>query len=134
MATGNATAVQYHSQFRLFMALAIYLHIQDISHHSFLLIFVEFLHINGVKIPTIRNYPSAVKHYFLLYSFPVHMFQNRRLQIFMRSISINATYTPKLKRVFTIDILTSFVTHCPTVFSSKPSFWWRFLAAYIFLH
>ena len=55
------------------MALAIYLQIADIAHHSFLLIFVEFLHVNGVKIPTIRNYLSAVKHYFLLYSFPVHV-------------------------------------------------------------
>ena len=105
----QATASQYRAQFRLFMALDIYLQIADIAHYSILLIFVEFLHVNGVKIPTIRNYLSAVKHYFLLFSFPVHMFQNRRLLMLLRSISINATYTPKLRPVFTIDILSKLV-------------------------
>ena len=77
------------------MVLAIYLHIPDVSHHSFLLIFVEFLHVNAVKIPIIKNYLLAVKHYFLLYSFPLDVFQNRLLQMLMCSISINATYTPR---------------------------------------
>ena len=101
----HSTAAQYCSQFRLFMGLVTYLHIPDVSHHSFLLIFYEFLYVNGVKIPTIRNYLSAVKHYFLLYSFPVDVFQNRCLQMLMHSISINGSYTPRLKWVFTINIL-----------------------------
>ena len=96
------------------MALAIYLHIADVSHHSFLLIFVEFLHLNDVKIPTIRNYLSAVKHYFLLYSFLIDVFQNRRLQMLMCSVSINASYTPRLKWVFTIDILQNLIRLCDT--------------------
>ena len=43
------------------------------------------------------------------------MFQNRCLQMLMRSISINATYTPKLKQVFTIDILTKLIRLCDTL-------------------
>ena len=97
------------------MTLTIYLHIPDVFHHSFLLIFVEFLHLNGVKIPTIRNYLSAVKQYFLLYSFPTDAFQYRCLQMLMRSISINASYTPRLKRVLTIDILKNLFHLCDTL-------------------
>ena len=91
---------------------------------------------NGVKIPTIRNYLSAVKHCFLLYSFPVDVFQNRRLQMLMHSISINATYTPRLKLVFTVDILKKLIHLCDTLVHGsiyKAIFLVAFLAIYGFL-
>ena len=95
----RSTVFQYCSQCRLFLALATYLQISDISSPSFFLIFVEFLHLQGVKIPTIRNYILAVKHYFLMYSFSLRVFHSRRLHMLMHSISINATYTPCIKQV-----------------------------------
>ena len=86
--------MSYWSQFRLFLALSVYLSIPDFTSLPFILMFVEYLHTQGLKYPTILNYVSVVRHSFAYYSLPVCNVNHKKVKMLLKTIAMNATYVP----------------------------------------
>ena len=49
------------------------LSVVDFTSLPFILMFVEYLHLQGLKYPTMLNYVSVLSHYFAYYSLPVEI-------------------------------------------------------------
>ena len=108
----DRTRMSYYAQFRLFIALSVYLSIADFTSLSFVLMFVEYLHVQGLKYPTVLNYVSVVRHYFAYYSLPLQNVNHKKVKMLLKSIAMNATYVPRFKGIVTIPILKDIVTYC----------------------
>ena len=108
----DRTRVSYNAQFRLFIALSVYLSIVDFTSLLFVLMFVEYLHVQGLKYPTVLNYVSALRHYFAYYSLPLQNVNHKKVKMLLKAIAMNATYVPCIKGIITIPILKNIVTYC----------------------
>ena len=90
----DRTRVSYYAQFRLFIALSVYLSIDGFTSLSFVLMFVEYLHVQGLKYLTVLNYVSVLRHYFAYYSLPFQNVNHKKVKMLLKAIAINATYVP----------------------------------------
>ena len=61
------TQITYHTQFKLYMAFAVFMDIQNIQDVQFIIGFLTLLFDNGLSPPTISGYVAALKHAFVLY-------------------------------------------------------------------
>ena len=102
----DRTRVSYYAQFRLFVALAVYLSVGDFTSLSFILMFVEYLHVQGL------NYVSVLRHYLAYYSLPLANVNHKKVKMLLKAIAMNATYVPHFKGIITIPILKNIVSHC----------------------
>ena len=89
-----------------------YLSVGDFTSLSFVLMFVEYSHVQGLKYPTVLNYVSVLRHYFAYYSLPLENINHKKVKMLLRAIAMNATYVPRFKGITTIPILKNIVTHC----------------------
>ena len=89
-----------------------YVSIGDFTSLSFVLMFVEYLHVQGLKYPTVLNYVSVLRHYFAYYSLPLENVNHKKVKMLLRAIAMNATYVPQFKGIITIPILKHIVTQC----------------------
>ena len=74
--------------------------------------FVEYLHVQGLKYPTVLNYVSVLRHYFAYYSLPLQNINHKKVKMLLKAIAMNATYVPRFKCIITIPILKNIVSHC----------------------
>ena len=81
-----------------------YLSICDFTSLSFVLMFVEYLHVQGLKYPTVLNYVSVLRHYFAYYSLPLKNVNHKTVKMLLRAIAANATYVPRFKGIIIIPI------------------------------
>ena len=74
-----------------------------------LLAFLEYLHSNALTATNICNHLAGIRAFFILYGLPTDMFQDQRIQMFMKSLKINRPLMIKSTPVFSTDMLLHIV-------------------------
>ena len=77
-----------------------------------LLAFMEFLLQNGQSQPTISNYMAAIRAYHIIHNLPTAPFTDQRVQLFQKSLKIQAPFKPTKRSPLTIDLLLEIVQQC----------------------
>ena len=91
------------------MAAGLSLHQVDIH---ILLAFMEFLVQNGLSQNTIANYMAAVRAYHIIYQLPTAPFTDQSIQLFQKSLKINASFKPINRSPLTIELLFQIIEKC----------------------
>ena len=123
-ASANAT------KFNLYLAFTSWhqLPIQDVDA---ILVFLEFLTQNGSRAQSLASYVSVLKHYFRLCDIDILGLSHRKIQLLIRSVSINSVYMPKFKANITIALLLKIVQKCDALkYGQVPVYKVVFLLAY----
>ncbi len=104
------------SMFNTFLAYIIFYDI-DLSQLSVphILGFIETLAISQISMATIKNYISALRATFHRYSIPTLVLHHRDIQLMLRSCSITIIGNPKVKHIFSLQILTQIILKCHTL-------------------
>ena len=74
-----------------------------------LLAFLEYLHSNALTATNICNYLAGIRAFFILHGLPTDIFQDHRIQMFVKSLKINTPLMIKSNPVFSTDMLTHIV-------------------------
>ena len=77
--------------------------------------FFEYLVILGNTVSSLQNYLAVFRHFAKIYDCKTSHLYNRKLDLFLKSVSMNAPYQPKLRPVFTIPDLRRISMHCDAV-------------------
>ena len=64
--------------------------------------FLEYLVILGNKLHSLKKYMSVIRHFSAFYDLPATHLHHKKIELFLKSVSINAPYQPKIKHVFSI--------------------------------
>ena len=115
LAFKHKTRLSYSAHFRVYLGLAYYLDIQDITALEYVLIFIEYLSHSGLKYPTIQNYMSSIRFHFAYFSMPVHVLTHLKVKLLLKAIVNNSPYNPRIKGVSSIDMLHGLVKGCDTI-------------------
>ena len=84
---------------------------------------MEFLVQNGQSQPTTANHMAALRAYHIIYNLPTAPFTDQRIQLFQKSLKIQAPFRPTKRSPLTIDLLLEIIQQCqnlpfPCIFSS----------------
>ena len=87
-----------------------------------LLAFMEFLVQNGQSQATIANYMAAIRAYHIMHNLQTAPFTDQRVQLFQKSLKIQAPFNPTKRSHLTVDLLLQIVQQCqylpfPFIFS-----------------
>ena len=74
-----------------------------------LLAFLEYLHSNAPTVTNISNYLADIRVFFILYAFPIDLFKDQRIQMFVKSLKINRPLHLKTTPVFSVEMLQDIV-------------------------
>ena len=74
-----------------------------------LLAFLQYLHSNALTATNICNHLAGIRAFFIFYGLPTDMFQDQRIQMFMKSLKINRPLMIKSTPVFSTDMLLHIV-------------------------
>ena len=99
------------SKFRLFLAFIIWYQV-PLVHVDTILSFLEFLTQNGSRTQSLTSYVSVLRHYFKLYDVDTTPLDHGKVHLFVKSVSINSTYTPRFETYLTIPLLLKLVKAC----------------------
>ena len=80
-----------------------------------ILAFLEFLVQNGSRAHTLNSYLSVFNHYFKLFDIDTAHVSHRKVQLFIKSVSMNSAYVPKYKAIITIPTLLTLVQACDNI-------------------
>ena len=80
-----------------------------------MLMFLEYLVNLGNRSASLQNYLSVLRHYAKVYEFESSFLYNKKLDLFIKSVAMNAPYRPKLKPVFTIADLRNISIKCDEI-------------------
>ena len=108
------TASVYLTRFKLYLAFISWLQLplQDLDS---ILAFLEFLTQNGSRAHTLTSYISVLRHYFKCCGIDISALAHRKVYLFIKSVSINSMYIPKLKANITISMLDQITSKCYTL-------------------
>ena len=81
--------------------------------------FLEFLVENNLSHSVVCNYVSAVKANLALYGLPLHSFQDPRISYFQRSLSLHKIFSPVVKKIIDVPLLTSIISICDTMWMGQ---------------
>ena len=102
----------YRAQFRLFMALAVYMDIQDFQQLQYIMCFLTYLYDSGLMHGSIAGYLAAVKHGFVYYRLDVAVFDDRLIKLLLKSFAINGPLRIRIKGVIDIELLKKIIIAC----------------------
>ena len=100
------TATAYLMTFKLFLAFMVYMNIA-IPHTPRTVI--VYLAQNNIKIASLRNHVSVLKHYFGLFGWPLSAFASRKVQVLLKSVQMNAKMQVSVKGVISISLLRKLI-------------------------
>ena len=106
------TQNMYKAQFKLFLALAVYMDVHDFQDLQFILCFLTYLFDSGLMHGSICGYLAAVKHGFIYYRLNVEVFDNGLIKLLLKSIAINGPLRTRYKGVIDITLLKKIVCAC----------------------
>ena len=114
------TQASYTRQFRLFLAFCCFIKVelQQIT-PLIVMSFLEFLVENNTSHTLIANYISAIKANMALHGLSVYAFQDPRITYFQRSLSIHKPFSPVVKKIIDIPLLTSIVQICDSMWMGQ---------------
>ena len=105
------TASAYVTKCKLYLAFTSW-HQLPIHDVDAILAFLEFLTQNGSRAQSLASYVSVLKHYFRLCDVDTSGLSHRKIQLFIKSVSINSVYMPKYKANITISLFLKIVQNC----------------------
>ena len=103
------TLASYEASFRLFLACCVFMNFHDVTCIETVIVYLEFLVVNGLSAASVQNHLTVLHHYFTLYQRLVQALSARAVTMFCRSIKINSKMNLKMKGVFTIPMLTHLI-------------------------
>ena len=71
--------------------------------------FLECLYYNGVKLPQMANYLSAIKSKFIIFGLDVACFSDHRLKYYQKAIQLHAPLQVKLNKIIDVKLLKEIV-------------------------
>ena len=84
------TRCSYLAGFRLFLAFIIYMNIPVVNSLQTVIVYLEFLVQNYLKAVSLHNHLSILKYYFSLFGWSTNVFIERKVQLFVKSVQMNA--------------------------------------------
>ena len=103
------TRSSYLAGFRLFLSFIVYMNIPRVNALQTVIVYLEFLVQNQLKAVSLRNHLSILKYYFSLFGWSTAVFHEKKVQLFVKSIQMNARLQVKVKGIFTIELLQKLV-------------------------
>ena len=98
------------------------------SVHS-LLAFMEFLHVNSISYKVLLNYISSLKTLGKKFGWSLTPFDHHLVASYIRSISINSSFSPTPRGIFDLSTLSAISKACD-ILSDPPLFRAAFLLAF----
>ena len=105
------TATAYLMTFKLFLAFMVYMNIAIPHAPRTVIVYLEYIAQNNLKIASLRNHVSVLKHYFGLFGWPVSAFASRKVQLLLKSVQMNAKMQVSIKGVISISLLGKLVDY-----------------------
>ena len=99
------------------------------SLHS-LLAFLEFLNINNISPRVIQNYLSSLKNFAKIRGWDISPFHHKLVLDYIRSITINSSFSPAPKGIFDLKTLALIIQTCDLLndpLCTRQPFSWPFL-------
>ena len=103
------TLASYETSFRLVLACCVSMNFQDLTCIETVIVYLEFLVVNGLSVAYLHNHLAILNHYFALYQWPAQALSSRAVTMFCRSVKINSKMNLKMKGIFTIPMLTQLI-------------------------
>ena len=94
------TTTSYLMTIKLFLAFMVYINITVPHTPRMIIVYLEYIAKNNLKIASLRNYVSVLKHYFGLFGWPVSAFASRKVQLLLKSVQMNAKMQISVKSVY----------------------------------
>ena len=115
-----ATQASYIRKFCLFVAYYCFIgiHLQNVT-PLIAISFLEFLVENNLSHSAISNYVSAVKANLALHDLSLYFFQDPRIAYVQRSLSLHQTFSPVVKKIIDIPLLTAIISICNTMWMGQ---------------
>ena len=123
------TRAQYQRQFRLYIAFLLARGIRVLDGVTSVLLFLEFLAAQSMSSRVICNYISALKHYFLRYSWRAYVLEANVITNMLRGIKLSVHKPPTPKPLFTLQQLSEISRLC-YYFPSPAAFRAAYLVAF----
>ena len=123
------TRAQYYRQFRLFLAFALARRLCTFDNVTSLLLFLEFLASQSLSSRVILNYMSALKHYFLRYSWRAGVLSSPLVISMLKGIKLSVHKPPTPKMLFILGHLREISGLCE-YFPSPITYRAAFLTAF----
>ena len=77
-----------------------------------LLSFMEFLYQNSLSPSHIANYMAALRAFHIVHSLPTSAFKNEKIPLFLKSLKIQAPFSPPARSYIDISTLEDILTQC----------------------
>ena len=112
-AYSKKTWISYKNMFLTFLAFCVWANV-DVAHVSvnMVLMFVKFLHENGLKIATIRNYISAIVTYAKWLGLDTQSFLHFKIPLMFKALQKMVVDIPKFKGIFQVTELRDIIKTC----------------------
>ena len=116
----RATQAPYTRKVHLFVAYCCFIgvHLPHIT-HLIAISFLEFLIENNISHLAIANYISAIMANLAPYGLPTYSFQDPRIAYFQRSLSLHKPFSPVVKKIVDIPLLSSIVSIYDTMWMGQ---------------
>ena len=112
MAHRPRTRSTYSRQFKVFLAFACFMDVQDLQNIDLILCFLTCLHENGISAASTAGYLAAVKHNFVVYGLDVSIFENKLISLLQKSFAINAPIKIRQRGIIDIKLLQEIILAC----------------------
>ena len=104
--------LQFLRKFRKFKMAAILGERKIEVNSKFLLSFMEYLYQSNLSSSHISNYMAALRSFYILNALDTTPFRDERIPLFLKSIKIQAPFSPTMKTSIDITLLESIVQQC----------------------
>ena len=99
---------------------------------------MEFCYHSGLSQSNISNHISAIRTMFIVHGLNTEPFKDERLPLYIKSLKINACFTPNTSKLIPIDMLQQIVQICsalqhPVVFKALYLFFCFFFCFFSFM-
>ena len=107
-----STMNAHHLHIRTYLAFVVFMDLPVELHVHSILAFLEYLHTNSISYKVLLNYISSLKRAALKYNWHPEVLSHRLVLDYIRSISINSTFTPTPRGIFDISTLALISRTC----------------------
>ena len=109
-----STLRQYTHMWRDFLAFQVAAGLPHSQVNSkFLLSFMEYLYQSNLSSSHIANYMAALRSFYIINALDTTPFRDERIPLFLKSIKIQAPFSPTIKPAIDVKMLESIVQQCP---------------------
>ena len=119
-ALATSTNRAYQAMFRLYLAFLTF-NATSTSQVTvnILLAFLEFLHFNSTTVSQIKNYLSAIKHFFHRFGLPSAVWDSPKITLYFTSLQKSTPFCVKIHNLIDIPLLKKLITACDATYMGR---------------